>query len=54
MVGFSACWICLMWVSVMVVLVARFQWWLGSVRGGSGGGWWFGCDFVVDFGQLWV
>ena len=47
MVDFSAYWVCLMWVLVIIVLVARFQWWLGSVRGG---GWWFGCDFVVDLG----
>ena len=42
MVRFGACWVCLVvgfrdglfgsWVS----LVARFWWWLGSVRGGGG------------------
>ena len=35
MVDFSACWVCLMWVLVIIVLVAGFQWWLGSVRGGG-------------------
>ena len=40
----------------MVVLVARFQWWLGSVRDGSGGafGFWywvlFGCFVIFSLG----
>ena len=47
-VGLDACWVCLIvgfgdgcfsgWVSVMVVLVAGFRWWLDSVRGSDGGG----------------